>query len=288
MNFSLNRELKRFNRNPNDPSAKARLNYVLTGKPANRDTGNLTNRGELRNPDGEIVRPKSSAEKMNDLIARLNIVNNKCSQGKLSPAAARVVNNVQYIDEAGNRIYTTFNAQNSKVTNQGNYFDMRLKNPMDKFHENAHLLPKLRACYRDLQSNGMTKSHSTDELQQLEGITDLYGMQAYNNWVKLKNMPKRFFQQPVNLINYRNNLEYNRKMRYINQLRSLQGTPLYNAKMNVIKSKLPDNILSNINGYFQARPNEQLEYTEPGLYEILCRAQNSHESPDELLKLLRH
>ena len=295
-NFSFNRELNRFNLNYNSDAAMNRLAHVLTGKNPNPLYHDIRNGGELRNVYGNIIRQKDSDEMMNDLISRWDIMCKRVQNGTLHPNALNVLNNVIFTDQYGNDIVAYLNQKRSRINTETNPATLQLRNVMDKYHEiDGHLNPNLRTYVskdlplkKQIEQNG---SHATAKLQRLEACTDLYGIQAHNNWVDKKGMPKRFYWSPINFITYRNQIEYQKKLqrqRYLSQFD--KNTPAYNEAVKKIKSQLPLNARDpfGFDDYMKSDKEHQLSNTEPHLESVLLQAQKYNYTADDMLENVKH
>ncbi|MBQ3923358.1 MAG: hypothetical protein II707_08685, partial [Spirochaetales bacterium] len=241
-NFSLNREFRKYIKNPNDPAAKARLAYMLSGK--NMSNTDFTKVEAVRHnsKDGTIDHIKSSDEMMNDMVFRLDqiktLANNHAAKvnkdtntiPKFDPNTVNVINQAKYIDQYGNLVNVRLNRPKSNTNISATPIQMDLSNPMHKYHEgDGHCNPNLRnyvlqnpSLRQLINQNG---SHSTPKLQQIEACADLYGIEAYNQWCRLKKMPSSFDLTADKMIQDRNKILYQQKDKQQTKLEENKNNP---------------------------------------------------------------
>ncbi|MBR3732071.1 MAG: hypothetical protein IKN25_05435, partial [Spirochaetales bacterium] len=279
--FSLNREFRRYIKNPNDPAAKARWNYVLT-----KNNNNFMKGGSIRHNNNGSIRLRSSDEEMNDFLFRLDqakqLANNHAAKvnknrggvSKFDPNIVNIIDRVKYVDKYGNNVNAHLNQSKSYTTINSNPIDMYLSNPLHKYHEDdGHLNPNLR--YYKLQNPASkvavlkNRSHDTQELQRLDAAADLYGIQAYNEWCKLKEMPSTFEWTTDKMIQDRNKILYKQKCGQVDELKNSQNNPKkYHQTQERIMNGLPIDQRNpfDYQQYMKSDESQQLENTEPELY----------------------
>jgi len=302
-NFSLKREFRRYIKNPNDPVAKARWAYALT-----KNQNNFIKGGHIRHNTNGSIRLRSSDEEMNDFVFRLDHANelsnnhaakvNKKRKGvqEFNPNIVNVIDQVKYIDKYGNNVNAHLNQSKSYTTINSNPVDMYLSNPLHKYHEDdGHLNPNLR--YYKLQDPASkaavlrNRSHDTQELQRLDAAADLYGIQAYNDWRELKEMPSSFDWTTDKMIQDRNKILYQQKGKQKKSLEENKNNPQeYQKKQKEIIGSLPISQRNpfDYQQYMKSDESHQLENTEPDLYQSLTQAERNGYTPDEYYNIIKH